>query len=110
MREEKAPMSGAMRLVMVKESGRMVQRTVWQEDSPIEGVDGPRARHQEQGSNPLRFTRITLPRVKALDHVVVEERREIRFAPKSAPVNQVKLRNLATIRRVGRMLQRSGGA
>ena len=101
-------MSGAMRLVMVKESGRMVQRTVWQEDSPIEGVDGPRARHQEQGSNPHRLTRITLPRVTALDHVVVEERREIRFAPKIDAVDPIKMRNLAMIRRVGKMIQRSG--
>jgi hypothetical protein len=103
-------MSGATRLTYVRKHGRLVQVTVYQEDTEIERMEGPKARYKEIGRNHHDDGTITLPRIRALDHVQEDAPAPIRFAPKSAPIDPIKMRNLAMIRRVGQMLQRSGGA
>lgn len=96
-----------MRLIMVRENGRFVQRTIWADDRPIERQEGPRVRHEESGCAGREPTRVTLPKITALSDVT-EPPRAIRFAPPVTPVDPVKMRNLAMIRKVGRMLERAG--
>lgn len=103
-------MSGSTRLTYVRKHGRLVQTTVYQEDAEIERMEGPRARYKEPGRNHHDDVTITLPRIHALSHVQDEPPPPIRFAPKSAPIDPIKMRNLALIRRVGQRLDRSGGA
>lgn len=103
-------MSGSNRLTYVRKHGRLVQCTVFQEDAVIERMEGPKARYKESGRNHHDDVIITLPRIRALDHVEPDAPPPIRFTPKVEPIDPIKMRNFAMIRRVGRMLQRSGDA
>lgn len=100
-------MTGSMRLIMRREGGRMIQTAVWQQDRPIEREDSPPERWNITSGPRSDRKRISLPVVRSLPPAG-EAPRPIRFAPSIAPVDPVRLRNLETIRRVGKMLARAG--